>query len=278
MNRTIFIADFFANEIPGGGELNNKEFIDIIRSSGFSVEKIKSERVTPSVIQANRDCNFIVANFIGLREDAKKSLYDKKYVIYEHDHKYLKGRNPALYKDFKAPVDEIINYDFYQNALAVICQSSFHKGIVEKNLNLQNVCSVGGNLWSTETIDFLEGLSNIRRADKCSIMNSNIPHKNTIDAIRYCKIKNLDFELIPNLPYHDFLRTLAKNDTFVFFPKTPETLSRVVVEARMVGMKVITNSQVGATQEEWFQLKGTSLIRLMREKRDHIPSLIMKKF
>ena len=109
-------------------------------------------------------------------------------------------------------------------------------------------------------------------------MNSNIPHKNTIDAIRYCKIKNLDFELIPNLPYHDFLRTLAKNDTFVFFPKTPETLSRVVVEARMVGMKVITNSQVGATQEEWFQLKGTSLIRLMREKRDHIPSLIMKKF
>ena len=91
MNKTVFIADFFANEIPGGGELNNKEFIDIIRSSGFSVEKIKSERVTPSVIQANRDCNFIIANFIGLREDAKKSLYDKKYVIYEHDHKYLKG-------------------------------------------------------------------------------------------------------------------------------------------------------------------------------------------
>ena len=109
-------------------------------------------------------------------------------------------------------------------------------------------------------------------------MNSNIPHKNTIDAIRYCKVKNLDFELIPNLPYHDFLRTLAKNDTFVFFPKTPETLSRVVVEARMVGMKVITNSQVGATQEEWFQLKGAPLIRLMREKRDQIPSLIMKKF
>ena len=278
MNKTVFIADFFADEIPGGGELNNKEFIDIIRSSGFAVEKIKSERVTTSVIQANRDCNFIVANFIGLREDVKESLYDKKYVIYEHDHKYLRARNPALYKDFKAPADEIINYDFYKNALSVICQSSFHKGIVEKNLNLQNVCSVGGNLWSTETIDFLEELSHVHRANKCSIMNSNIPHKNTIDAIRYCKVKNLDFELIPSLPYHDFLRALTKNDTFVFFPKTPETLSRVVVEARMVGMKVITNSQVGATQEEWFQLKGEPLIRLMRAKRQQIPSLIMKKF
>jgi hypothetical protein len=278
MNKAIFIADFFANEIPGGGELNNKEFIDIIRSSGVDVEKVKSTKLTPSDIKANKDSRFIVANFMGLREDVKESLYDKKYIIYEHDHKYLKSRNPALYKDFQAPPAEIINYEFYKNAAAVVCQSSFHKGIVEKNLELNNIFSVGGNLWSTQTMNFLESLSDVAKENRCSIMNSNIPHKNTFDAIRYCKVKKLDYDLIPNMSYHNFLKALSKNDTFIFLPKTPETLSRVVVEARMTGMKVITNNHVGATQEEWFNLKGKPLIQLMRDKREQIPSLIMKKF
>ena len=46
----------------------------------------------------------------------------------------------------------------------------------------------------------------------------------------------------------------------MFFPKTPETLSRVIVESRMMGMSVITNNLVGATKEDWYALKGEELI------------------
>ena len=60
----------------------------------------------------------------------------------------------------------------------------------------------------------------------------------------------------------------------VFFPKTPETLSRIIVEARMMGMMVITNNLVGASKEEWFKLRGEDLIEVMTQKRRDIPNII----
>ena len=69
---------------------------------------------------------------------------------------------------------------------------------------------------------------------------------------------------------------MGKNKTFIFFPKTPETLSRVTVEARMMNMKTITNNKVGASQEPWFNLKGEELIGKMIGKREEITNTIIE--
>ena len=37
--KVIFIADFFADQIAGGGELNNEELIDLLREKKYNVEK-----------------------------------------------------------------------------------------------------------------------------------------------------------------------------------------------------------------------------------------------
>jgi len=274
-----FIADLFVEEVPGGGELNNEELMRLLSQDNHEVLKIKSDvchdRAFAHFKESGHD-HFIVANFIALPEKAKDHLAEKKYIIYEHDHKYLKSRNPAIYKDFLAPKEELINVEFYKNAAAVVCQSTFHKEIVEKNLELDNIISIGGNLWANEVLDFLSKMATTEKKDKCSIMTSPIPHKNTADAVRFCNIKKMPYELIPPLPYKDFLQRLGANKTFVFFPKTPETLSRIVVEARMMGMKTITNHQVGATKEDWFKFKGVDLVNKMRSKREEIPSIILE--
>ena len=41
MNKIIFIADFFADEVPGGGELNNEQLIQILQKRGVDVSQIK---------------------------------------------------------------------------------------------------------------------------------------------------------------------------------------------------------------------------------------------
>ena len=109
-------------------------------------------------------------------------------------------------------------------------------------------------------------------------MVSNNRHKNTKDAVLYCKAKDIDYDLILPSIYHEFLERLSDNDKFIFFPKTPETLSRVVVESRMCGMKVITNKNVGATYEPWFELKGNDLINHMRDKRQQIPQIVLDSY
>ena len=80
--------------------------------------------------------------------------------------------------------------------------------------------------------------------------------------------------MIQDSNYFNFLEKLGSNKRFVFLPKTPETLSRVIVEARMMGNIILTNGLVGAAEETWFQLKGEELIDYMIGKREDILSTI----
>jgi len=272
------VADFFANEVPGGGELNNDELIKILRHRGHEVATRKSILLDAEEVDKLSGSRFIVANFVGLPEQSKKRLEKEKYIIYEHDHKYLSSRDPALYENYEAPKSEIINLDFYKNAQATLCQSGFHKSIVDKNLELDNTRSLSGNLWSEEILDFLKELSKKEKNQKHAIMFSAIPHKNVNDAVTYCSMTKKEYDLIPQLPYKEFLAKLGEYKKLVFFPKTPETLSRILVEARMMNMGVITNDKCGAKYEEWFSLKGEALIGKVREMRNNIPDLVEKVF
>ena len=274
----VFVADFFANQIVGGGELNNDELIKLLSNTGHEVETINSHLVTLSFLKERQNYNFIISNFVGLPPETKDDLLKNKYVIYEHDHKYLLSRNPAEHKDYLAPEEEIINYEFYESAKAVFCQTNFHKNIVEKNLKLDNIVSVGGNLWSTEQLDLFSELGQKDKIDACAIMNSPILHKGTQDAVLYCKSLGLEYVLVDPKPPHEFLKELGGYKSLVFFPKTPETLSRIVVEARMMGMQTRTTKNIGAIHEEWFSKKGEDLVSIMREKRNTIPTMIVEAF
>jgi hypothetical protein len=46
--------------------------------------------------------------------------------------------------------------------------------VVDRNLNLDNIVSVSGNLWSEELLDYLEEISTSQedKEDVCSIMYS----------------------------------------------------------------------------------------------------------
>jgi GT2 family glycosyltransferase len=275
MNREIvFIADFFVEHILGGGELNNEELILILKERGYPLSKKQSHTITLEFLREKQKAFFIISNFLNLTPECKELLKNLDYAIYEHDHKYLRSRNPATYSDFKAPQKDLLNYYFYKNAIAVLGQSAFHKQIIEKNLQLPNVVNLGGNLWSLESLKKIREISKRGKKEQCSILNSAIDHKNTGGAIKYCSVKGLPYQLISNPDYFEFLEEMGTNSKFVFFPQTPETLSRVIVEARMMGLAITTNNLVGATSEEWFKLKGEELIDLMIEKREEIANKI----
>ena len=119
-------------------------------------------------------------------------------------------------------------------------------------------------------------LSKGQKNDTCAIMATNNWHKNTEGAIRICKIKGWDYDLIQPCTYEVFLKRLGQNARFVFIPKTPETLCRIVVEARMMGLSTITNNLLGATKEDWYTLKGEELINRVVQMRTDIPSIVLR--
>ena len=277
--KMAFLADFFVEDgLNGGGELNNDELIKLLKYKGNDVDKLHTHSLQIESLPS-KGTKLIIGNFIALPEGTKQHIIKNySYVIYEHDHKYLKTRDPSSFKNYKAPEDQIINKEFYQSAKAVICQSRLHMRVVDRNLNLDNIISVSGNLWSEELLDYLEEISTSQedKSDVYSIMYSDIPNKNVEDSILYCRVNNLKSEKIMPCSHKEFLTKLNKNKTLVFFPKTLETLSRIVVEARMLNCRVVTNKKIGAASEEWFRLKGKPLIDKMREKRLQIPEIVLR--
>lgn len=270
-----YISDFFSSQVLGGGELNDDVLLDTLIEQGHQIKKINSSNVQLSDI--NNRTKFIVSNFVNLNKQLLSALESNcSYVIYEHDHKYLTNRNPAAFKDFLAPKNYLINQNFYKSAKKVICQSSFHQNIVKKNLDIKNIYNVSGNLWSDESLDLMSNLLKFKKKDCYSILKSLTEHKNTRECVDYCRLKGFDYELISSNDYSLFLKKLSQNNKFLFLPKTPETLSRVVVESKMMGVKAITNKNVGATYENWFNKSGEDLIEIMRDKKKEISLKIME--
>jgi hypothetical protein len=276
------IADvFFEDKFLGGGEINNFELTKLLEKFDkcHDVSRIRCNEIDQYERSFLLKRKLIVSNFITLNDKDKEFITNEcDYIIYEHDHKYLKNRDPSPFKDFKAPPEQIINKKFYQNAKKVFCQSKIHAEVVRKNLKLDNIVNLSGNLWSEDSLNLLEKYSTVEKTKKASIMMSNNPVKNSIFSIDYCNAKNIPYELIPLMEPKDFLSSLSKNECLVFFPTVLETLSRIVLEARMMNCKIITNNLVGAASEDWFNLKGSELIELMRKRREEIPNLVFESF
>ena len=265
-----FIADFFVEQVHGGGELANEEVIKYFLNRDVDVEKKRSHEITEEYLLENADKFFIVANFVNLRSDLLPIFENLNYVIYEHDHKYVNTRNPSVFKNCLAPYESLVNKSFYEKAKAVFCQSKRHSEVLVKNLLINNVISLGCSLWDEKTLDYIESILGNRKDYKFSVVDSKNKIKGTYEARRYCKENNIDYNLIGSPDYYTFLAQLSQTESLVFFPSTLESFCRLVVESRMLGCKLITNDNVGATSEKWFNKKGQELINFVRKKQSSV--------
>jgi len=279
MKKIVFISDFFSDEISGGAEIYDEVLITEFLSKGIKVCKFKSQEFTEKHFNLYKQCGFyfIISNFVGLSEKVKKlfTLYGDKYCILEHDHKYLTNRNPSVFTDYKAPAEFIINKEFYKSAKQIFCQSIKHTQVLSNNLNISNVTNLGCSLWSKQQLSVIRSSITEKNNNKAFIINDNNKIKGTPAAIDFCKKKGLEYDLRNKMPYNDFIKSLGEYGSFVFFPQTLETFSRIILEARMLGCKLITNNLNGCTYESWFkELKGHDLIDFVEQKRIEIVTTI----
>lgn len=274
--KIIFISDFFLDDFVGGAALNDEEAVKLLREK-FEVVKIKSRYVYPGYIEENKGNLFIISNFFHLPEQIIQSLKKCQYLIYAHDYKFVGHTNPAAYENFKVPKKELINVDFYEASKGIICQSLFQKSIYDDNLNVSGkTINFSGNLWSKNQLELMKKLKFSDKEDSCAILGSPYPQKGTEKALHYCKKNNKKTNVIACDDYELFLKKMSKNKEFVFFPSTPETLSRTCVESKLMNIKVVTNKLVGAMHEPWFSENSEYVHNYLLKKRDSFNSFVQK--
>ncbi len=264
----IFIADFFRKDLLGGAESNDSVLISSLRDAGFTVQEASSSSVTNYFILKNRTKSFIISNFVSLPREAKDALTNSNtdYIIYEHDHKYVNTRDPSKFVDFLIPEDKIVNKRFYQRAKKVFVLSEVCKEVIERNLKLDNVHSIGCSLWTKDKFELLQKLSANEKTGT-AVLNSNNPTKGTAAAKQVCEHKKINFSLIGSSDEQEFLESLSKTTTLVFIPQVLETFCRLVAEAKMLNCKVLTKPKlIGFASEDCFSLSGEELISEMKNR------------
>ena len=268
-SKVVFISDFFLNEIRGGAEYCNEALINLLEEK-YEVQRIKSSATTPVVVEEHKECFFIVANFFQLSELSKQKLASVPYVILEHDHKYIRSNNPILYINFLAPESQIQNKEFYKNAVTTVCQSRKHSEILQKNLFINNLSNFGGNIWTDEQIAVLEKNMNQEKSIEYGVIRSNNKNKGMPAATSFCQQNNLQFEFLEEQRFEDFIENLSRVETLVFFPQWFESYSRLSIEAKILGCKLITNSLLGASSEPYFKQNGEELLATIKENNKSI--------
>jgi len=261
----VFLADFFSNQINGGGENNDAVLIDDLRSRGLSVDLVHTQKITKEILDSAD--KVIVSNFVFLSAEIKDYIRENcDYVIYEHDHKYVKTRDPSKFVGFKIPHDQLVNTEFYKGASAVVVLSEICKQVMEDNIGNTNVHSIGSSLWSKEKIAFLREC-NKKKTKEFAIVNSSNPTKGRSAAIEFCTNRGIKFDLVSSNDQYEFLKILSEYESLVFIPQVLETFCRLVAEAKMLNCKVYTNPKlIGLMSEPYGNASGTELIDVLETK------------
>lgn len=268
MKYTFISDEFYEDGFSGGGETCNKELINCLLKNGHSVEKVYSFFCAPDYISNSDSDIFIIGNFLRMPPETETVLKEKKYIIYEHDHKFLRSRDPSIYENFIAPKNEITNYNFYKNSYKIVAQSSTHKKVIELNLELSNV-EASINFWSEEDLVNLESFQGAEKKYDACFMDHLYQQKNAKGAKDFC-LKN-NYNYIPinhNTEHKKFCEILASSRNFVFFPKVFETLSRVCIEANCLNTDIIGNQNIAYLLETWSNLRGLELINFLRDSKE----------
>lgn len=267
-DKIILISDFFIDDFVGGAALNDEEIYKLL-SKRFDARKIKSRYLYEGFIQENLESFFIISNFFGINPATRKLIEKKcKYILYCHDYKFVAHTNPAIFPDFRVFPDQLINVDFHLAAHKIVCQTQFQKEIYDKNLKRPDkTVSFSGNLWSEKHLDLLESFLETKKRARYAIVNSPYPQKGVKEAVEFCEKEKILYDIIEDPDYEKFLQKLSQYSHLVFYPSTPETCCRLVLEAKMMGVKAVINNLVGCSYEPWYPKEGKEMIDFMRKKR-----------
>ena len=275
--KIIFLADFFVEDTLGGAELHDDVVLNHFKSLNLLDSKIRCQQLNKDFILANRDKVWFVGNFATLSNYHRALLANNcEYILYEHDYKFLKNRNPIAFENFIAPKKLLTNFNFYNCAKKVVCLSKFHREIFEKNLEFKNIENINCSMWSDEDLDYFLTINGQEKNGKYAIIDSTNPIKKTKETVAFCEKAKIDYDLIKGFNYKEFMGTLGKYTGLVFYTGHPEPTPRVAIEAKMLNCKFISDKNyIGVAHEDYFHLKGNEMVAKVRKLRNQALKLLV---
>lgn len=268
---------------------------DAIKNGGTSLtlESILEDRKTDcfyisvkdldkTFISLNKDKFWIIGNIMTIVNNKEPKvildvLAKEKFIKLEFDYNFCKFRCETAHEVFtKQDCDcpngihsEPILTDVYnlihKNALHIFFMSERQRSIHSYHMPLLpfHRSSILSSCFSKQMFSMMESFKNNIKNDKYAILKGyggwHTIAKGLKQAIEYCEANNLKYDILENRNFEDHLKTLSSYKGIVFLPIIDDTCPRCIIEARLMNLDVICNSNCQHIYEEWWTDKTKTL-------------------
>ena len=283
----VFVSDFFKDEYLGGAELSTEALFE---TSPLSVYKLKSQDLNQDIISKGSQKIWVFFNFSSMNLNLIPSIVGNCfYYIVEYDYKFCKYRSIEKHEaDTGEPCDCDKNQygmfisAFFTGSEHIFWMSEQQKQIYCERFDFLNkkASTVLSSIFSVSDLEYIESLRKSREdnfpINSFVIMNSNSWIKGVEETKTYLKNKEVNFEIVGGLKYHDMLSKLSNHKGLAFHPLGGDTCPRLVIEAKLLGLEIDVNENVQHTKELWWQKSIDEIESYLLEGHNRFWGSIMK--
>tara|TARA_R110000824_G_scaffold400170_1_gene607060 strand:- start:589 stop:1473 length:885 start_codon:yes stop_codon:yes gene_type:complete len=269
MSQFCFIDDSVSG--VGGTALTLEAIVELEREN---VDFISTSELKLSDLFKDYDL-FILGNVLGFDGNSFDALMylteNLRFVKAEFDYGYCKYRGSIPHEILgkekcRCPwgkTGESLFSRLYDNikinALHVFYMSEGQMNIHNQALGgiSKNKKSVLSSCFSSENMLQMKELSKKTKNDKFAIIDGqggwHTEAKGIKESIEYAIRNEMSYDLIKTKTHKDMLTLLSDYQGLIFMPIIHDTCPRVTIEARYMGLEVITNEKSQHITEKWWK-------------------------
>jgi glycosyltransferase involved in cell wall biosynthesis len=275
-DKIIFVADLFSEDYAGGAELTTEA---LISKNPINTVKILSRNLNMQIMQQYADCVWVFGNFASLDFNLIPAIATNlRYVILEYDYKFCKYRSVE-----KHLIETGSQCDCHDREIGKLVSAFYYASdhifwmsLEQRSRYLERFPFLSDKkttvLSSVFSDNFFEKISSInsdkRKRDGWIVLGSKSWIKGADDAESWCKENGKKYEIVWDIPYEKMLDKFSIAEGFVYLPKGGDTCPRMVIEAKLLGCSIVTNSNVQHATEEWFQSAPDDICSYLKGRPD----------
>jgi hypothetical protein len=273
--RVLFVADYFADfaRDPNNFWIGGAEQTDaaVIAACPWPIERAP---VRELVKCRPDDFDLLVLGNLETSTAADCEMLTRRgrHVLFEHDYRMCRYRGDPRHGLMHRITGRCVCRQrrfgkLFESALGAVFLTRLQLERYRLNpfLRLPATEVLGGSAMGDAFFENVRSLR-ARQVPKQGtlVVHSKAAIKGYQAALAYCKAHGIEPDIVENASPREMLERLARAEQLVFLPAWYEPASRLAVEARFLGCRVVSNHRLGVAGEPWWDQPDEVGLELLR--------------
>ena len=138
--------------------------------------------------------------------------------------------------------------------------------------------SVLSSCFTKDSLELLETHSANYKNNQYAILSGyggwHSKSKGVTEAKHYCDVNDIRYGILPTQPYTSHIESLSRFKGIVFMPIVDDTCPRCIIEAKLLGLDVITNIKSQHVTEWWWALTREEIKTYLTDRPKHFWKIV----